>query len=214
MTYVYPFRMCSATATVVCFDFNGKRPRVLIAQRGDNVWAHPGKDSVVGGFMEARFTRQQDQIEMYRARLGARQALGWKQDKSVSEYHDGETVEMCAVREMYEELGVIITEDQLNLFKVMSDWRSDTRAHVVNVCSWVALTVEQIACLQAGDDLKSFRWEYVDDLPEMDMAFNHEVVLDLAIKNATPTINAIKRDQARDRDPFSDADYFESGYCT
>jgi ADP-ribose pyrophosphatase YjhB (NUDIX family) len=159
--------------------------RVAIAVRADNVWIYPSMDSLNGGFLEAKFTRNQDTLEMHRARREAANALAWAETNETEEYHDGETLEQCAVRECFEENGIRIDESQLVLFGNRSNPRTDTRAHVINACYWAELTAEQIDAIVPGDDIKALDWMSFDliNLAVWNMAFNHDEILKEGFKH-------------------------------
>jgi len=179
MAYIYPFRATSTTATLLLIDPVAQD--IIIGVRGDNAWVFPGYDSLPGGFMEARFVKQGQSRLMAIARRIADKLL--KMRYVADEYHEGENSLQCAVREANEELTIDLNESQLVLFDVRANARTDTRAHVTNVCYYAVLRPEQTAMLEAGDDLKEIkRLPIVDlhlELPyealaaKYPMAFNH-----------------------------------------
>ncbi len=184
MAYCYPFRMASGTATMLPID--AKNNRVLLGVRSKTAWVYPSKLSLAGGFMEARFVKEQDTDLMSQARQFVMKLMGWK--LVADEYAEGENLEECAVRELGEEMLIDVAIEQLKMFTVRSNCRTDTRAHVINACYWFELTDEQIAAATAGDDLEELVWVNIDEfdieLPyaaleaKWDMAFNHfEVML-------------------------------------
>jgi ADP-ribose pyrophosphatase YjhB (NUDIX family) len=184
MAYCYPFRMASGTATMLPIDVKGNR--VCLGVRSKTAWVYPSKLSLAGGFMEARFTKEQDTSLMAQARQFVMNLLGWK--LVADEYSEGENLEECAVRELREEMSLDVDIRQLKMFAVRSNCRTDTRAHVINACYWFEMTDQQIADAVAGDDLESLEWVNIDDLDlempyqvleaKYDMAFNHfEVML-------------------------------------
>jgi ADP-ribose pyrophosphatase YjhB (NUDIX family) len=99
------------------------------------------------------------------------------------EYHEGENVEDCMIRETMEEGGITIQREQLKLFTVRSNSRTDTRAHVTNVCFYAELTEDQLEGLTAGDDIKEYHRLPIQDIEipvpfdtlmeQYPMAFNH-----------------------------------------
>lgn len=184
MAYVYPFRMASGTATMLPID--AKRGRVLLGVRSKTAWVYPGKLSLAGGFMEARFTEAQNTDLMAQVRQFAMKLLGWK--IVADEYSEGENLEECAVRELGEEMLIKVAIEQLKMFSVRSNARTDTRAHVINACYYFEMTDEQIEAATAGDDLEELVWHNIEDfdlempfeamMAKYDMAFNHfEVML-------------------------------------
>lgn len=183
MAYCYPFRMASGTATMLPIDPVGKR--VLLGVRSKTAWVYPSKLSLAGGFMEARFTAEQDTGLMAQARQFVMNLLGWK--LIADEYSDGENLEECAVRELEEEMTIKVALEQLKMFSVRSNSRTDTRAHVINACYYFEMTPEQVAAATAGDDLESLEWHDIEDFKlempfeamnaKYDMAFNHFEVM-------------------------------------
>jgi ADP-ribose pyrophosphatase YjhB (NUDIX family) len=183
MAYCYPFRMASGTATMLPID--AKNQRVLLGVRSKNAWVYPGKLSLAGGFMEARFVEEQDHDLMKQARQFVMNLLGWK--LVADEYAEGENLEECAIRELEEEMGIKVDIDQLKMFSVRSNCRTDTRAHVINACYYFEMTDEQIKAATAGDDLDFLVWHYMADFDieipyqaleaKYDMAFNHFEVM-------------------------------------
>jgi ADP-ribose pyrophosphatase YjhB (NUDIX family) len=165
---------------------DAKNNRVLLGVRSKTAWVYPSKLSLAGGFMEARFVKEQDTDLMSQARQFVMKLMGWK--LVADEYAEGENLEECAVRELGEEMLIDVAIEQLKMFTVRSNCRTDTRAHVINACYWFELTDEQIAAATAGDDLEELVWVNIDEfdieLPyaaleaKWDMAFNHfEVML-------------------------------------
>lgn len=170
MAYIYPFRMASGTATMLVIDPINRR--FLNGIRSQKAWVYPGYNSLPGGFMEARFTAEQGEKQCV-AREHAMTVLGIK--LVAEEFHEGENLEQCAIRELQEELNTVFNIEQLNMFAVRSNSRTDTRAHVINTCYWLEATPEQIATIEAGDDLEAVEWVDIDSViaQPMEMAFNH-----------------------------------------
>lgn len=83
-----------------------------------------------------------------------------------------ETAEQAAVREMREETGLEIRENQLNLFYVSSRPETDPRGHVVNVCYWAIYQPEQGNPL-AGDDVSEAMWFSYRHPVHQPLAFDH-----------------------------------------
>jgi ADP-ribose pyrophosphatase YjhB (NUDIX family) len=180
--------MTSTTATLLLIDPISEE--VIIGVRGDNAWVYPGADSLPGGFMEARWTEEHETgfVSKFSELLAtaARTVLGWI-NEAAERFHEGEDAETCALREAEEEMGIKLTRDQLEMFDTRTNSRTDTRAHVTNVCFYAELTPEQSALVPDGadvshlDDLKAIkRWKIDDlflELPNIQqiypMAFNH-----------------------------------------
>lgn len=186
MAYIYPFRMTSTTATLLLID--PVTEEVIIGIRSDNAWVYPGYDSLPGGFMEARFTEEQGR-QLSDLREFAIKVMNWK--PSADEFHEGEDAEDCALREAFEEMGIKLDRNQLVLFAARCNSRTDTRAHVSNICFYAELTPEQSAMVPDGkdlsefDDLKGIKRIKISDLfleiPNIEalypMAFNHFEVM-------------------------------------
>lgn len=185
MAYIYPFRMTSTTATMVCIDPVAEE--VIVGVRSDNAWVFPGADSMPGGFMEARWSK--DHEDGFLAKLteilagACRSVLDWTIGDHADRYHDGENSVDCAVRELKEEFNIVVDPSQVKLFDVRANPRTDTRAHVTNVCYYIELTPKQVADLKAGDDIQAIKRIKIADLflelpyqvleAQYPMAFNH-----------------------------------------
>jgi ADP-ribose pyrophosphatase YjhB (NUDIX family) len=171
--------MTSTTATVMLIDPVAKD--LIIPVRGDHVWVYPSMDSLMGGFMEARYVEEGETEAMKDARAYADRVLGFKY--IADEYHEGENSVECGQREGHEELGIQLDPSQLKLFDVRANARTDTRAHVTNCCYYAVLTPVQVAALTPGDDIQSFHRLPIADLhleipyaalqAKYPMAFNH-----------------------------------------
>ena len=184
MAYIYPFRMTSTTATLLLIDPIAEE--VVGGIRSNTAWVYPDTNSLCGGFMEARFDKSQaDNPAMVEARQIADELLGF--DYKADEYHEGEDAQTCMIREAFEEMGIVLERHQLFLFDTRTNSRTDTRAHVTNVCFYALLTPEQSALVPHGrdvsdlDDLREITRIKIADLfsdtPNIEqhypMAFNH-----------------------------------------
>jgi 8-oxo-dGTP diphosphatase len=158
MSFTYKFPMVSATATVILYDEGSDM--ILLGLRGKNNEAYPDHWCIPGGFLNAKVNESANTLE---------------------KAHPGETLEQCAVREVFEETGIKITEDQLELFWVCSDPGADPRVHVVNACYWVNLSEEQADAAEAGDDLTELAWFSPDEIEDYDIAFNHNDIIERGV---------------------------------
>lgn len=177
--------MTSTAATLVLID--PKTREVIIGVRSPKAWVYPNADSLPGGFMEARFTKEQDS-KYHELRKYVKEQTDWKE--IADEYHEGEDAQDCMIREAKEELGVDLKASQLVMFDTRSNSRTDTRAHVTNVCFYALLTEDQSSQLPDGldvsdlDDLASIKRWRIDDVlvsnnETTPMAFNHfEILVD------------------------------------
>lgn len=153
--YSYPYPNVSATATVFAF-YNGM---LVVGTRADDSDAFPGFKCAPGGFLNARYVTD---IEVV---------------------FEGETLEQAALREFWEECNIELNGDQLILFHEHSGPKTDPRAHVVNACYIVNLTLEQVERLAPGDDLKALDLVPFDKINNLygPWAFNHLELALLAI---------------------------------
>jgi len=186
MAYIYPFRMASATATMVLIDPVAEE--VIGGIRKESAWVYPGYNSLSGGFMEARYVETSEERAACRAYCDEKLGMKLMSD----EFHEGENLEECAIREIAEEFGIQVGLDQLKMFTVRSNSRTDTRAHVVNACYYIELLPEQANALPDGkdvsmlDDLESvkrMKISEVEGAPESEwpMAFNHFEIMQAGI---------------------------------
>lgn len=157
MSYTYPFPMVSAAATIVIINRDARK--VLLGLRSKDTSAYPCWWSVPGGFLDAKVVDADGNVIV-----------------------PGETVEQTAVREVEEETALIITEDQLNLFRVSSNPETDKRAHVINTCFYVVVNDATAACAVAGDDLEEIWWADFDEAQNTNLAFDHNTIVSKAIE--------------------------------
>jgi ADP-ribose pyrophosphatase YjhB (NUDIX family) len=181
MAYIYPFRMTSTTTTTLFLDPINRE--VVIGVRSDNSAMYPSHDSLPGGFMEAKWTDTEENriLKIFKNRFWAKWVLG-KKIGDADLYHEGEDAQDCACREALEELSIILYRNQLVLFDVRSNARTDTRAHVTNVCYYAELTPSQLLSLNPGDDIKEFTRYPIDGILDgtfsiPKMAFNHDQIM-------------------------------------
>lgn len=90
-----------------------------------------------------------------------------------------ETIEHCAVRELEEETGIRVTEDDLRLIGVYSAPGRDPRGRTVTAA--YAVTIDTCTAT-AGDDAADVRWWPLTELPPM--AFDHNQIVCDAFSNA------------------------------
>jgi NUDIX domain len=201
--FVYDFPRPSVTATIVIFgDHPGPvQYSVLTGVRKDKAddkhSAYPGYLCVPGGFLNAKVENKdvwgwvdgrfmniedarydanlEDAVE-----LDANNPNQWDVNENVE--LPGETVKQTAIREVFEETGLVIEEDELILFHESSNPNTDPRCHVVNLCYLVKIPNERLEKAVAGDDLselKVLELELFDQMPEM--AFDHADIVNKAI---------------------------------
>ena len=88
-----------------------------------------------------------------------------------------ETIEHCAVRELQEETGIVVSEKQLTLVGIYSALGRDPRGRTVTVA--YAVRVPEDTHALAGDDAADLRWWPIDQLPPL--AFDHDAILSAAL---------------------------------
>ncbi|MFH9958986.1 NUDIX domain-containing protein [Streptomyces roseolus] len=91
----------------------------------------------------------------------------------------GETSLRAAVRELEEETGVRVTEDELRLVGVWDQPDRDPRGRYVTVTYLATVPADTQAT--AGDDARDARWWPLTDLPER-LAFDHADILTAALR--------------------------------
>ncbi|KAJ1462926.1 mutator mutt protein, partial [Pelagophyceae sp. CCMP2097] len=85
----------------------------------------------------------------------------------------GEDLHAAVARELAEETGLALVGAP-RLLGVFGDARRDTRRHTVSVV-YVAETSGEP---RAGDDARAIRTVHVDDLANLDLAFDHRAIID------------------------------------
>lgn len=88
-----------------------------------------------------------------------------------------ETIEHCAVRELQEETGIVVSEKQLTLVGIYSALGRDPRGRTVTAA--YAVRVPEDTHALAGDDAADLRWWPIDQLPPL--AFDHDAILSAAL---------------------------------
>lgn len=84
-----------------------------------------------------------------------------------------ETIEECAVRELMEETGIAVSPESLKLLTISSHPSTDPRDHVVNVVYMVKIDQDDCINATAGDDASEIVLKKVDEMFDLNMAFNH-----------------------------------------
>lgn len=90
-----------------------------------------------------------------------------------------ETIEHCAVRELEEETGIRVAEDDLRLIGIYSAPGRDPRGRTVTAAYAVSIDT---CTATAGDDAAEVRWWPLTELPPM--AFDHNQIVCDAFSNA------------------------------
>lgn len=192
--YAYAFPRPSVTATIALFiqsTWNSNVEYVILGRRGRKDGAYSGYLCLPGGFLDAKVDEQDIEI----VAIGETAGLHFRENEIEAEIakliKPGETVEEAAIREVFEETGLKITPDRLELAYVHSGPNTDPRAHVVNICYYVVLKQAEADTAVAGDDLEELLVESVYNVHTHTLAFNHnqlfEKMLEVANKNYPDT---------------------------
>lgn len=189
-TYQYQFPKPDSTASVIALremwvqtenahtDRQLAGVKVCLIRRGKDPFA--GKLSLPGGFIEPVVKAD----DIYRA-------PGTPPQDDVLQ--TGETLELCAGRELYEECSLFATASQMVLVAVHSDPKRDPRGHVIDhvyACLFEsAKTFEEPA--RAGDDAASLEFtdfHYNTKCKRELFAFDHAEALDTFFKRFYPQL--------------------------
>lgn len=88
-----------------------------------------------------------------------------------------ETIEHCAVRELEEETGIVVSEQDIRLIGIYSAPGRDPRGRTVTAAYGVKCGKRKAESAQAGDDAAELCWWPLNALPPL--AFDHaEIVAD------------------------------------
>ena len=87
-----------------------------------------------------------------------------------------ETIEHCAVRELQEETGIVVSEDMIRLIGVYSAPGRDPRGRTVTAAYSIDVADSMVAT--AGDDATEVRWWPLEELPPL--AFDHNEIITAA----------------------------------
>ncbi|HLN35523.1 MAG TPA: NUDIX hydrolase [Nitrososphaeraceae archaeon] len=85
---------------------------------------------------------------------------------------EGETVEEALVREVFEETSLEI--HPVEILGVYSTPTRDPRGHMMTV---VFITITYGGELSAGDDAKELHWIPLDNINNIDLAFDHKLII-------------------------------------
>ena len=87
-----------------------------------------------------------------------------------------ETVEECAVRELREETGLVLSSDSFKQLGCYSKVDRDPRGRVITVAFYTQIERHEVV---GGDDARQARWFPILSLPPL--AFDHEQILQDAL---------------------------------
>lgn len=92
----------------------------------------------------------------------------------------GETTAEAAARELREETGIDIPAADLRLMTVADKPGRDPRGHAISIVYVAVAPKDADDMLSAGDDAADTRWVHLNDLPHLDIAFDHRDILTAA----------------------------------
>lgn len=90
-----------------------------------------------------------------------------------------EEIEDAAVRELFEEAGVTLEREKLELIDVRSHPSRDPRDHVFDIAYYAE--EEDVEAL-VGDEVSAFLWASADEIDDLPLAFDHDVLW-IRVKN-------------------------------
>lgn len=89
-----------------------------------------------------------------------------------------ETLENCAMRELYEETGLLTRVAYVGVLdKVDRDPRGRVISHI-----YIASALDSVGFLKAGDDAESLAWFSQEECKDINLAFDHKEAIDLAFE--------------------------------
>ena len=89
-----------------------------------------------------------------------------------------ETLENCAMRELYEETGLLTRVVHIGVLdKVDRDPRGRVISHI-----YIASALDSTGFLKAGDDAESLAWFSQEECKDINLAFDHKEAVDLAFE--------------------------------
>lgn len=88
-----------------------------------------------------------------------------------------ENAEQCAIRELFEETGLLVSG--VEQLYTASDVDRDPRGRVVTVV-YMAVIKPELHTIKAGDDASEAKWFRIDEIPPT--AFDHQMIIELALK--------------------------------
>jgi 8-oxo-dGTP diphosphatase len=92
---------------------------------------------------------------------------------------ENETTRQCALRELEEETGIRLGDENLQLLLVADDPKRDPRKRVISIVYLAMGKVSEFSP-RAGDDAAEVRWFQLDALPPL--AFDHAWILSKALQ--------------------------------
>lgn len=90
-----------------------------------------------------------------------------------------ETTKKCALRELKEETGIRLNEDDLRFLLVADDPKRDPRKHVISIVYLAKAEMSDFSPC-AGDDAGEAKWFPLDSSPTL--AFDHAWILEQAVQ--------------------------------
>ena len=95
----------------------------------------------------------------------------------------GESIEEAAQRELAEETGLAERSVFLEQLYTFGEPRRDPRTRVITVAHYALVPSDRVSHVRAGSDARAARWWSVaSEVPSLELAFDHDRILTLAVE--------------------------------
>ncbi|MCA9624056.1 MAG: NUDIX hydrolase [Myxococcales bacterium] len=150
----------SVTVDIVVFTIRDSDLKVLLIRRKER--PYEGHWALPGGFV--RVSDDEDQ---------------------------GEDLQAAAERELAEETGLPRGSVFLEQLQAFGAPRRDPRTRVITIAYYALVPPDRMPQVRAGSDAADARWLSVrEEVPKMPLAFDHQAILELAVKRLRERIDA------------------------
>lgn len=95
----------------------------------------------------------------------------------------GEDLDAAAARELHEETALRPGDAYLQQLRAFGQAGRDPRGRVVSVAYFALVSADVVPRVQAGDDAAAARWASVSRIEEVELAFDHAEILDVALEH-------------------------------
>lgn len=84
-----------------------------------------------------------------------------------------EEIEDAAVRELFEETGILLDRAKLQLIDVRSHPKRDPRDHIFDIAFFASVDHAEA---KAGDEVAAYKWAHRDEIDRLPLAFDHDLL--------------------------------------